>query len=77
MNEYIWREALYRRAALDPWAEKCRKRIEELTPGYRAILETLTPQQQEELQDYIAACEEYEHSLTLLAYELGRSSTGD
>ena len=72
MNELDWQEALVRKSEDDPWAGACRAQVKALTPAYLAILESLPPWQQEALSDYIAACEEYEHAMTLLAYALGR-----
>ena len=77
MDDYAWLEELRRRSLFDPWVKECLARVERMTPQYEAILECLTYQQQEDLSDYIAACEEYKHSLTLLAYELGTEAKGD
>ena len=42
------------------------------TPNYQKILDQLTAEQQDDLELYIAACEEYEHSLIFVAYMMGR-----
>ena len=72
MDNYDWQDSLIRRSKLDPWVAECQALVDAMTPGYLAILACLTPGQRETLSDYIAACEEREHSLTLLAYSLGK-----
>ena len=61
-----------RAAKTDGWVQECKARMEELEPAYQAIRGMLTPEQQELLDDYIAACEELEYSHIYVAYQLGR-----
>ena len=52
----------------DPWYQDCAKEVQQRTAAYEMICSTLTPQQQEDLDLYIAACEELEHTAVFVAY---------
>ena len=65
-------EELNSRLQNDPWHRECMKEIEKRTAAYEALRSTLNPQQQEDLDLYIAACEELEHSAVFAAYQIGR-----
>ena len=55
----------------DAWYQQCLADLQAKEPAFLAIRETLTEGQQEQLDAYIAACEELEHSKIYIAYELG------
>lgn len=40
---------------------------------YEQIMEKLSPEEYELVEDYIASCEDLEYRLTQLAFELGRA----
>ena len=67
----FWDE-LNLRAKTDPQYQECAEEVIKRTAAYTAIFQTLTPKQQEELDLYIAACEEAEHSAAFVAYRIGR-----
>ena len=69
-----WKEKLYACARTDPWYQTCLAELRARTPQYECILESLPPEQQDAVEAYIAACEELDHALLLLAFELGGSS---
>ena len=47
------------------------QRVTSAETEYLAVLETLSPEQQEVLQRYIAACEAMDDPLIYLAYQIG------
>ena len=47
-------------------------RCEELSPEYLRILHSLSPEQQQILEEYISCCEEMEYRLAQLAYDFGK-----
>ena len=65
-------DELHSRLQNDPWYQDCAKDVQQRTAAYEAICSTLTPQQQEDLDLYIAACEELEHTAVFVAYQIGR-----
>ena len=67
-----WKDLLVLRAAADEWYQQCLEDVKARESGFLAIREKLPPSQQQALDGYIAACEELEHALALLAYRLGR-----
>lgn len=50
------------------------QRLKEAEVDYLALLETMTPESQEVLERYIAACEAMDDPLLFMAYEIGRTS---
>lgn len=71
---YPWLDAVYARAVQDPWHRECQAEVERLEPVFLRIRARLTVQEREELDQYIAACEELAHSLVYPAYEQGSLS---
>ena len=67
-------DELARRCLENPWCRKWSREVTNRTPAYAQALETLTPQQREAVEDYIAACEELEYSRSFVAYALGREA---
>lgn len=59
----------------DPEYQKALLQIQKAEPNYLALLETLSPESQEVLERYIAACEAADDHLLYLAYQIGRAST--
>lgn len=47
------------------------QRVKSTETEYLAVLETLSPEKQEVLQRYIAACEAMDDPLIYLAYQIG------
>ena len=76
MNTYDWMDELNRRADGDEWFQARLEDVKAREPAFLAIRDTLTEAQRDALDDYIGACEDLEHSRTLLAYELGREKGG-
>lgn len=66
-----WRMEMYALAVKDKWCQETARKVAELEPGYLRILSKLSPDEQEILEDYIAACQENKYSLIYPAYELG------
>ena len=58
----------------DPDYQQALRKLEKVEPDYLALLETLTPEQRDVLERYIAACEEVDDALLFLAYEDGRKN---
>ena len=53
----------------------CLKRAGEIanqTDAYREAVKDLTPEQIEAIENYIAACEEFEYAHIYVAYQMGR-----
>ena len=59
----------------DPEYQEALQQIKNAEPNYLALLETLSPKNQEVLERYIAACEAADDHLLYLAYQIGRAST--
>ena len=68
-----WMDQLTELAGKDEWYQQCLRAVEEKEAVFLAIRDALTTEQQEQLDGYIAACEELEHALVPLAYRLGGS----
>jgi len=66
-----WIEEMYRRARKDDWHQFCLQRVYETEGAFRTIRDALDPQQQEELDEYIHACEELERSLIYIVRQMG------
>lgn len=66
-----WMDEMNCRAKTDDWYQALLEDVKAAEPAYLAIYNSLPESQQEQLGAYIAACEELEHSLTLIAYQLG------
>ena len=72
MKQEYWDQILLEAARKDPEYQALLRTCREAEESYRAILDSLSPEQQEQLQDYICACEELEHRLTVLACQIPR-----
>ena len=68
-----WIHDLMDLARCSPHYQNCLQDVQDTEPAFLAIRESLTPEQQEQLDAYLSACEEQEHCLTLLAYQLHRN----
>ena len=66
-----WEEKLFEKARTDSWYQTCLAELKERAVEYEKILEMLPPEQQDAVEGYIAACEELDHALVILAYTLG------
>ena len=67
-----WIDKMYALAAKDPWRRACCAQVEARTESFRRLRARLTETERMELDLYIAACEEQEHSLIYLAYQAGQ-----
>ena len=65
-------DELNRRTMADSWCLACAEDVQKRAAAYNTILQTLPPEQQEELEMYVSACEEAEHSAVFVAYKIGR-----
>lgn len=72
MKQDYWEQILLEAARQDEVYQAMLKKCLALEPDYRAILESLPPRQQEQLENYISLCEELQHRLTVLACEVPR-----
>ena len=57
----------------DPDYQQALQKFKDVEPDYLALLETMTPENQEILERYIAACEALDNPLIFLAYQIGRN----
>ena len=57
----------------DPDYQQALQKMKEIEPKYLALLETMTAENQEILEQYIAACEDMDDPLIFLAYQIGRN----
>ncbi len=57
----------------DPDYQQALQKLKDVEPDYLALLETMTPENQEILERYIAACEALDDPLIFLAYQIGRN----
>lgn len=76
MEEFDFWMEVGRMSRDDEWHRTCLEMVQQREAAYFAIRDSLPPQQQEELEDYLAACQELDASLALLAYQLGRQHGG-
>lgn len=67
-----WKEEMYRRAKVDPWHQACLQRVNGMEGAFLTIRDSLSLSQQEQLDAYIAACEELEYSLIYIVREMDR-----
>lgn len=67
-----WKARLDIIARHDPWHQECLEEVEKFTADFERIRSGLPEADQELLDLYIAACEELEHSRTLIAHRMGR-----
>ena len=72
------RDELWRRLVLmmeqDADYQQALQRLKEAEVDYLALLETMTPENREVLERYIAACEAIDDPLIYLAYQIGRAT---
>lgn len=59
------------RAENDEIYQELLRQCEKKETGYQKIMQIHPKNEQEEVDDYIAVCEELEHRMTQLAYALG------
>ena len=57
----------------DPDYQQALQRLKEAEPAYLALLETLTLENREVLERYIAATEALDDPLIFLAYQIGKT----
>ena len=72
MCDYEWINELNQMAKADSWYQARLTEVNNLETTFLSFRSSLTPEQREELDNYISACEELEHALVLLAYRLGQ-----
>ena len=69
-----WEEALLQMAQADPAYQQTLRQVKEKERVFLEIRSKVDPQEQEKLDSYIASCEELEHCMVRLAYDLGRKT---
>lgn len=67
-----WTQELAIKAAQDKHYQNCLQEVQELEEMFLRLREMLSIPQRELLDRYIAACEELDHIMVQLAYQLGR-----
>ena len=67
-----WEDRLDIIARHDPWHQECLGEVEKFTADFERIRNALSETDRELLDLYIAACEELEHSRTLIAHRMSR-----
>ena len=73
-RDELWR-TLVQMMEQDADYQQALQRLKETKADYLAFLETLTPENREVLERYIAACEAMDDPLIYLAYQIGCAST--
>ena len=68
-------DRLNRRCTENPWCRECAREVENRTESYENAVRHLTPEQQDAVERYIAACEEMEYSRVFVAYQLGKEDS--
>lgn len=71
-REELWRY-LVPMMEQDSDYQQALQRLNAAEPDYLALLETMTPENREVLERYIAACEAMDDPLIYLAYQIGRN----
>ena len=66
-----WMDELTRLAKDDPWYQECLADVRRKETAFVKLRDALPQAQQQELDAYIAACEELEHALLPIAYRIG------
>lgn len=59
------------RAKIDEFYQELLHECEEKAEVYHRIMDLLSEEEREQVDDYIGLCEELEHRMTRLAYEVG------
>ena len=60
------------RANADEWYQQCLAEVKNRETAFLNIREMLAENQREQLDAYVSACEELEHSKIYIAYEIGK-----
>ncbi|MBE6941154.1 MAG: hypothetical protein E7455_02555 [Ruminococcaceae bacterium] len=61
------------RMELDPDYQQALQNLKDAEPAYLALLETMTPENREILERYIAASEALDDPLIFMAYQIGKT----
>lgn len=72
MKQDYWEQILLEAARKDQEYQCLLAQCRKAEKDYERILQSLSPDDQEQLDRYITLCEELEHRLTLLACEIPR-----
>lgn len=72
MKQDYWEQIILEAARRDTEYQALLRKCRAAEEDYRAILAALSPAQAEQLETYIALCEELQHRLTVLACEIPR-----
>lgn len=70
--EELW-NVLERQKKKDGFYQQLLEMVRSREPAYQAALAMLPPQQRQQVEDYVAACEALDDPLVYMAYCLGRS----
>jgi hypothetical protein len=72
MKQDYWDQIFWEAARKDADYQTLLQRCREAEADYRRILDTLSPEQQEQLETYISLCEELQYRMTQLALQVPR-----
>ncbi len=73
MKQDYWNQVILEAARKDAVYQDLLARCIAAEAGYLQILESLPPQQREQLEEYISLCEELEYRKTVLACSIPRA----
>lgn len=68
----LWIDEITEHARLDVWYLQCLANVKARETAFLDIRNSLPDEQRQQLDSYIAACEELEHALLPIAYRLGK-----
>ena len=74
MKQDYWDQILREEARKDTHYQELLQACREAGEDYTAILRSLPPEQQEQLERYITLCEELQYRLTTLACQIPREA---
>ena len=72
MKQDYWEQILWEEARKDRHYQELLQACRKAEENYTAILRSLSPEQQEQLERYISLCEELQYRLTTLACRIPR-----
>ena len=70
-HDNLWEEVI-KSAMKDPEFRWYQNMVQNTEKVYLEVCESLSPEQKQAVEDYIAACEDLDDYLTVLAYDLGK-----
>ena len=70
-HDNLWEEVI-KSAMKDPEFRWYQNMVQNTEKVYLEVCESLSPEQKQAVEDYIAACEDLDDYLTVQAYDLGK-----